>query len=278
MTPAARDALAVRPTAWLLGLLLCACVLATQAQAAEVAIIIDDLGYEHLPSKRAVDLPGPVTLAFLPHTPYADELAKRALREGKQIMLHLPMQSVSPHALGPGGLTLNMSRTDFARTLRSDLASLPPVAGVNNHMGSLLTQHPGDMDWLMKDIATIGGLYFVDSRTTPDTVAFKEARRIGVPATSRNIFLDAVPDDAKFVRKQLRELIRLAREKGTAVAIGHPYPATLDILTTAIPRLREQGIRLVPVSQIIAAQSRSPLWRAYSSPSPKAVKNSKPLP
>ncbi len=268
----------MRPAAWLLGILLCACALGARAQAAEVAIIIDDLGYEHLPSKRAVDLPGPVTLAFLPHTPYADRLAKRALREGKQIMLHLPMQSDAPHALGPGGLTLTMSREDFARTLRDDLASLPPVSGVNNHMGSLLTQHPGDMDWVMRDIAKIGGLYFVDSRTTPNSVALEEARRIGVPATKRNIFLDAIPNDADFVHKQLRELIRIARKDGTAVAIGHPYPTTLDILTTAIPRLREEGIRLVPVSQIIAAQGRSPLWRAYSSPSPKAVKNSKPLP
>ncbi|MEJ2633032.1 MAG: divergent polysaccharide deacetylase family protein [Acidihalobacter sp.] len=266
----------MRPSIWLLGLLICACALS--AQAAEVAIIIDDLGYEHLPSKRAVDLPGPVTLAFLPHTPYADVLAKRALREGKQIMLHLPMQSVAPHALGPGGLTLAMGRADFARTLRDDLASLPHVSGINNHMGSLLTQHPGDMDWLMKDIAGIGGLYFVDSRTTPNSVALDEARRMGVPATSRNIFLDAIPDDADFVRKQLRELIHIARRDGTAVAIGHPYPTTLDVLATAIPRLREEGIRLVPVSRIIAAQSRSPQWRAYSSPSPKAVKNSKPSP
>lgn len=263
---------------WLLGLLLCSCALAAQAQRAKVAIIIDDLGYEQGPGQQAVDLPGQVTLAILPKTPFADQLARRARREGKQILLHLPMQSVVPHPLGPGGLTLPMTRKDFARTLRSDLSSLPPVAGINNHMGSLLTQHPGDMSWLMHDIARIGGLFFVDSMTTPRSVAFQEARQAGVPATRRDVFLDAIPDDRKFVRHQLRELIRIARRDGTAVAIGHPYPATLHILAAAIPRLRAQGIRLVPVSRIIAAQSRRPSWRAYSSPSPKTVKNSKPLP
>lgn len=267
-----------RPSAWLLALLLGVYAMGIQARAATIAIIIDDLGYAQRPSKRAVDLPGAVTLAFLPHTPYAYQLAERARREGKETMLHLPMQSIAPHALGPGGLTLAMARADFARTLRDDLSSLPPVAGINNHMGSLLTQHPGDMDWLMRDIASIGGLYFVDSRTTASSVALVEARRMGIPATSRNIFLDATPNDAAFVRRQLAELIRQARRRGTAVAIGHPYRATLKVLKAQIPRLGEQGIRLVPVSQIILAQARSRLWHASSSPLPKVVKNSKPLP
>lgn len=253
-------------------------LLAHQTHAAEVAIIIDDLGYEHLPSRRAVDLPGAVTLAFLPHAPYSDTLARRALREGKQIMLHLPMQSVGVHRLGPGGLTLSMGRADIARTLRSDLASLPHVSGINNHMGSLLTQHPGDMDWLMQDIAKIGGLYFVDSRTTPNSVALEEARRADVPATRRNIFLDETPDDAAYVRAQLRELVRIATRQGSALAIGHPYPATLDVLAKEIPLLKSQHVTLVSVSQLIAAQTRGPSWQTSSSPSLTAVKNSKPLP
>ncbi len=248
---------------------------AVQTRAADIAIIIDDLGYEKAGGDRAVSLPGAVTLAFLPQTPYGRAQALEARERGKEIMLHLPMQAMNGQRLGPGGLTLAMSRADFAETLRADLASLPPVAGINNHMGSLLTQHPGDMAWLMHDIARIGGLYFIDSRTSARSVALAEARRAGLPSARRNVFLDATPNNATFVRAQLKRLIHQAERHGTAIAIGHPYATTLKVLETIIPRLKTRGIRLISASGIIARQERNPTWPKYSSPSQKAARNSK---
>lgn len=253
-------------------------LIAVQTRAADIAIIIDDLGYEKTNGDRAVSLPGAVTLAFLPQTPYGRTQALEAREQGKEIMLHLPMQALNGQRLGPGGLTLGMSQADFAETLRADLASLPPVAGINNHMGSLLTQHPGDMAWLMRDIARIGGLYFIDSRTSARSVALAEARRAGLPAARRNVFLDATPHNAAFVRKQIKRLIQEARRHGTAIAIGHPYATTLSVLAELIPRLKTQGIRLISAGELIAQQERKSTWQKYSSPSPKAAKNSKPSP
>ncbi|OBS09402.1 divergent polysaccharide deacetylase family protein [Acidihalobacter prosperus] len=234
----------------LLALLLTAAALLGEARAAEIAIIIDDVGYDRPLGLQAAELPGPVTLAFLPDTPYAASLARRAYRAGKQIMLHLPMQSLEPHPLGPGGLTLHMTRSEIRATLLADLASLPHVAGINNHMGSLLTQNAGDMAWLMQDIRQIGGLFFIDSLTTPQSAALEEARRAGIPSAARDIFLDDVREPA-YIDRQLDKAIAIARARGSAIAIGHPYAATLEVLRRRLPQLAAEGVHLVTAGQLI---------------------------
>jgi polysaccharide deacetylase 2 family uncharacterized protein YibQ len=119
---------------------------------------------------------------------------------------------------------------------------------VNSHRGSLLTRHPGHMGWLMEEILRAGGLYFVDSYTTHRSVALQVASERGVPAIKRDVFLDSDPDN---VAREFERLKTLARERGLAVAIGHPYPATLDFLERAIPGLVEEGIQLVPLRELI---------------------------
>lgn len=224
------------------------------AAAADLAIIIDDVGYDQPLGEQAATLPGTVTLAFLPDTPYAVPLARLAYRNGKQIMLHLPMQSLEPHALGPGGLTMDMTQSEIRRTFLADLAAIPHVAGVNNHMGSLLTQNAGDMAWLMQDIRSVGGLFFVDSLTTPRSAALEEARRAGIPSAARDVFLDDVREPA-YIEKQLDQAIAIARERGSAIAIGHPYPSTMAVLRARLPDLAAAGIRLVKVSTLIRHRS-----------------------
>lgn len=219
-----------------------------------VAIIIDDLGNSLALDKQAVTLPGPVACAFLPDTPYAARLARAAHQAGKEVLLHLPLEALGHEKLGPGGLTLPMTRYEFVSTVRADLAAIPDVDGVNNHMGSLLTQHPGDMAWLMETLKQAPTpLFFVDSRTTPRTVAYRIAREHGVPATSRDVFLDDVQTKAA-INRQLKELIALAKRHGTAVAIGHPYAVTLRVLERQLPKLVRQGVQLVSVRQVIARQ------------------------
>ncbi|MCU7842286.1 MAG: divergent polysaccharide deacetylase family protein [Candidatus Thiodiazotropha sp. (ex Monitilora ramsayi)] len=239
-----------------------------------IALIIDDLGNQEVQGKKALALPGAITYAFLPQTPFAWQLASDAHRLNKEVMLHLPMESDLGNALGAGALTLEMSQAEFLQTLKRNLASIPFVAGVNNHMGSLLTRDPTAMRWLMNGLRE-AGLFFIDSRTTDATVAERVARNQFVATARRHVFLDNVQErDA--VRAQLTALIDMAREQGSAIGIGHPYPETLAILTEELPKLEAAGIELVPASSLV--NQGSELWHASSSPSHKAAKNSKPLP
>lgn len=219
-----------------------------------VAIIIDDIGNNLPLDERAVALPGPIACAFLPGTPYAARLARIAHRAGKEVLLHLPLEAIGHETLGPGGLTLHMGESEFMRTVQADLAAIPDVDGVNNHMGSLMTQHPGDMAWLMAALKQNGGLFFVDSRTTPRTVAYNVAREYGVPATWRDVFLDDV-QTKQAILAQLHRLIRIAKRRGSAVAIGHPYPATLAVLENHLSALAAAGVHLVAVRTVIARQA-----------------------
>jgi polysaccharide deacetylase 2 family uncharacterized protein YibQ len=217
--------------------------------APRIAIIIDDLGYEAAAGQRAVELPGPVACAILPGTPAAARLAQSARERGKEVLLHLPLQSVDHDgAVEPGSITLDTTREAFAATFTAAIESVPFAVGVNSHRGSLLTRHPGHMGWLMEEILRAGGLYFVDSYTTHRSVALQVASERGVPAIKRDVFLDSDPDN---VAREFERLKTLARERGLAVAIGHPYPATLDFLERAIPGLVEEGIQLVPLRELI---------------------------
>ncbi len=241
-----------------------------------VAIIIDDLGNRYNQDLRAIKLPGQVTYAFLPYTPHASELAQLAHDSNKEIMLHAPMQDMEGRPLGPGALTLDMTEHEFKQSLRNSIASIPYVRGINNHMGSLLTRHPGHMGWLMELLAEDGqSLYFVDSRTTHHTVAQQIAEEKGIPHLRRHVFLDTIAHDPAYVRAQFRALLRQAKTEGSAVAIGHPYPATLDVLQNELQQLKYKNIRLVSVSELLL-QQRRPTWHASSSHSHRVVKNSKP--
>jgi polysaccharide deacetylase 2 family uncharacterized protein YibQ len=164
---------------------------APQVYSAKLAsIIIDDLGnnYEH--GQTLVDFPAPLTLAFLPQTDFAKELASLAHENQKEVMLHLPLQSVEHHKHSPGTLDLHMSRREFVQQLKTNIVSIPHVRGINNHMGSLLTRHPGHMSWLMEEIAKLDDLYFVDSLTSNKSVAAHFATEHHIPNLIRDIFLD----------------------------------------------------------------------------------------
>lgn len=262
---------------WLVLLMLCfgvtLPVAAEEPATAVISIIIDDLGYRYRDSLRAVHLPGPVTLSFLPHTPYTVPLAKQGWILNKEIMVHLPMQAINGNRLGPGGLTLDMDQQQFNLTLKQSVAAVPRATGINNHMGSLLTRNPTAMQWLMSGLSQQNALYFVDSRTTEQSQALIQAREHGIQHTGRDIFLDHNPDKQAIVA-QFTKLIRHAKRHGSALAIGHPRQNTLDVLEAGLPLLAEHGIKLVPVSELIRYRSqRSLAWQTSSSPLPRAAKN-----
>lgn len=245
---------------WILicGLFFGAAVLADgpDTELPRIAIIIDDLGYQLDAGRRSIDLPGPVACAILPETPQATHLAEAAYANGKEVLLHLPLQAVSGEgATEPGGILLDMSRNQLAATFAADLESVPHAIGVNSHRGSLLTRHPGHMAWLMQEIRSHDGLFFVDSYTTHLSVALRLARETGVPATRRDVFLD--PDQQPgTVEREFARLKDLARTNGVAVGIGHPHPATLELLEREIPRLSDDGIELVKISELVPPPQR----------------------
>ncbi|MCK5665343.1 MAG: divergent polysaccharide deacetylase family protein [Thiotrichaceae bacterium] len=241
-----------------------------------IAIIIDDLGYKVKQDKRAINLPGDVTFSFLPHTPYVQEMAEIVHAQGREIMLHLPMQPTEPFFLGPGALTNEMTENEFKASISESIMSIPHVKGVNNHMGSLLSSQQQSMNWLMDEL-TKTDLFFVDSRTSVNTVAEKTASFYDIDNTRRNVFLDHELN-RQAIEFQFERLINLAKKTGYAVAIGHPFSITLDVLEDKIPELERAGIQLIKVSDLIYQQSQRKVstWQVSLSPSQPAVKNSKP--
>lgn len=222
---------------------------------ARLAIVIDDLGYLWRNGLRAIALPGPLTVAVLPHTPHAATLAARAHAAGRTVLLHLPMEPSSTSDPGPGALRSTMSRTEFERTLARNLDAVPFISGVNNHMGSRLTAEQEPMDWLMSALQPTG-LFFLDSRTTPDSLAAARADAHAVPWRKRDVFLDTLVDEA-FVERQLKIAAALAHRRGHAILIGHPHDITLRVLERHLRSdwLQTRNLELVALDQLTAPQS-----------------------
>jgi polysaccharide deacetylase 2 family uncharacterized protein YibQ len=213
-----------------------------------LAIVIDDLGSDRAQADALFRLSYPLTLSVLPYLSSSGEIAEEAHRRGYQVMLHLPMASTAGEKDEPVELHPGMDANMVEKTFASMLDTVPYAAGVNNHEGSLGTSDPSLMRELMP-LLHEHKLFFIDSRTTAATVAETAAHTAGVPAASRNVFLD---DDqsAAAVRKQFALAIRDAREKGSALAIGHPHPETLQVLTEMLPEARRQGVTLVFASDL----------------------------
>jgi polysaccharide deacetylase 2 family uncharacterized protein YibQ len=241
--------------------------------APAISIIIDDLGNSALEGQRAVELPGPVACSFLPLAPHTPRLARLAWEQDKEVMVHLPMQSESQARVGPAGLTLDMSQDEFFQTLDMALAAVPHISGVNNHMGSLLTRQQRQMSWLMQVLQRRGDLFFVDSRTTPATVALRVAQQNYIPSLRRDVFLDDDPD-ALAVAEAFDRLIAQARETGHAVAIGHPYGPTLELLEKRLAALQSEGVVLIPLSEMIERREPS-TWAGSLSHLPRVSRSSK---
>lgn len=229
---------------------------APPAPRPRLALVLDDLGWSERSAARVVALPGPVTIAVLPETPLGAEVAERGHAAGHEIILHQPMTPTLPMDPGPRSLSPDMDGGALRRTVLANLDALPHHVGLSNHMGSLLTSLPDSMDAVMEAIAP-RGVYFLDSRTTPDSVAARRARAYAIPTVARDVFLDVVIDHRR-IAAALERAVRLAEERGHAVAIGHPHPATLDVLEARLPLLRKR-IRLVPVSELVTPAA-APRW------------------
>ena len=230
--------------------------------SAKLMLIMDDIGYNRRLGERVVSLPGPINCAFLPHTPFAKRLAEHAHRNGHTVMLHAPMANENGARLGPGALLQTMSPQQLQASLQQSLDSIPYVTGVNNHMGSLLTQNASAMQPLL-ELVQQQGLFFVDSITSPNSVALRTAKALQLPALGRDVFLDhsQQPED---IAHQFERAIQHAKAHGAAVLIGHPYPNSLDFLEQTLPTLHEQGVELTAVDDFLKQQLH--FWAEQSKP------------
>ncbi len=219
-------------------------------QKPRVAIIIDDLGYDMRIARDFLACDIPITFSILPHSPFSEKVAYAAHNNGIDVMLHLPMEpkeypSVSP---GPGVLLTAMSPDELLRQLEINMAAVPYVKGVNNHMGSRLTTVSTQL-YQIFSILKKHDCFFVDSRTTGGSLCRPSARLLQVPFAERDVFLDNTLTPA-YIGHQLDLLVDVARRKGQAIGIGHPHAVTYQVLAKKIPDM-SQSVEFVPVAQLV---------------------------
>ena len=217
---------------------------------AMLAIILDDLGNDRRAADEIFELPYPLTISVLPNHEHSQEIAQEAERRGYQVMLHLPMQAVAAEKPEAQELRPGMPAGEVTKLVNQFLQDTPGAVGVNNHQGSEATSNRDLMRELMP-VLRDHHLFYIDSRTTAATVAYETAQSSRVPSAFRNVpFLDDVTEVGA-VRKQLELALRGARDKGEAVAIGHPHPATLQALREVLPSAQSEGVRLAFASELV---------------------------
>lgn len=220
----------------------------------KIVILIDDLGYNRKGMEAALDLPAQVALAILPSTPFALKTAEVSQQQKRITLLHAPMENQRELKLGPGGLYANMTEQELKTSLIKDIDSLPGIVGVNNHMGSLLTTKQTSMNWVMETLKE-RSLFFIDSLTSPKSVAHKTAQDYGLRTVSRDVFLDNIRNE-KAIDKQFNRLLKTARSQGVALAIGHPYPETMAYLHKRLQQIEGDGVQLAPLTDILMVPSK----------------------
>lgn len=216
-----------------------------------VAIVIDDLGWDLHAAQALLDLDIPLSFAILPQTPHQLYIAREAQRRGRDILLHLPMEPHGYPHVDPGqhALLSHMNAHELVAHIEAAMQVLPAAIGVNNHMGSRLTENYEAMRVLMRQLKQ-HNLFFLDSRTSLSSLAYRAAREIGIRAGQRHVFLDNDVGPGK-ITQQLYHLASLADTYGSAIGIGHPYPETLQALQQTLPALRRSGVEIVPVSHLV---------------------------
>lgn len=218
-----------------------------------IAVVIDGLGVDHAATARVIALPPAVTLSFVAYASDLSDQTASARQAGHELLLHVPMEPISAvAAIGSYGLGRNMPRDELVRRLRWDLARFDAYVGVDNHMGTEFAQDTPAMRVVMDELKRRGLLY-LDARAVPTAPVAVAARDFGVPYVARDIFLDG-EQAAISVDARLAQLVELARERGSAIAIGHAHDATLAALQRWLPTLSRQGVVLVPLTAVVKAR------------------------
>lgn len=220
-------------------------------KTAFIAIVIDDLGQDLNSAQEVLALPGRITVAIMPGLPHSRKVAELARQNKREVLLHLPMEYRGKNGKpAPGMLRSSMTPMELLNAIGEDMDSVPGAIGVNNHEGSSLTENREAMKFLMAELKA-RDLVFLDSLTSAKSVAYATAKEFGMKAAKRDVFLDNESENAEYIRNQLNELTRIAKEKGHAIGIGHPHPATISELRKWLANAEKQGITVVPVSKLM---------------------------
>lgn len=214
-----------------------------------IALVVDDLGRSVADVEKLAKLGIPITFSVLPFEVRTPEVVAELRRRGLEYLCHLPMEAKGGANPGPGALLSSMGAAELRATVERAFDAVPGAAGVNNHMGSAVMSDASALGVIL-DRVRARDLYFLDSRTSVDTLGYSLARRRGIPAAERQVFLDARPDQA-FVRGQWQELLATARLRGAALAIAHPHDDTLAVLSQEVPAARRAGFRFVTASELL---------------------------
>ncbi|WP_339726332.1 divergent polysaccharide deacetylase family protein [uncultured Paraglaciecola sp.] len=233
-------------------LICCLLSISFSASASQIALIIDDMGNTKQDA-QAFTLPANVTFAILPNKPLSKTFSNRAAAQQREVILHMPMESLAGNNQEKNVLLSTMAPNQIVQTLKTALSTVPHAVGVNNHMGSRLTQLTLPMSVTMEFLSE-RGLFFVDSRTTRYSKAEIIAKKNGVLSTKRNVFIDHTPS-LEQIDKQFNRLLSLSKKFGYAVGIAHPYPQTLEYLKTHLVTLQQHGITLVKMSDVVSSSA-----------------------
>ena len=238
-------------------LVFCQTPLTTEQEASAedsylVAIVIDDLGENYRRFEELSSINVPFTYSILPFQTHSIRIANEVDKRNGEVILHLPLEpwNSSQHAMNDGTLLTGMSQDQLHAQLQRNINAVPHLSGVSNHMGSKFTEHQEKMETVLQAIKE-KGLFFLDSRTSDKTVGYALAKEMRIKTAKRNLFIDNDHNQLS-AEKQLQKIPRLAKKNGGhLIAIGHPYPSTITALKKCVPLLQEQGITVVPLSQLV---------------------------
>jgi len=246
--------------------LLCGLLLSCAAQAAKLAIVIDDFGYRPTEENKVLQMPRAISIAVLPDAPYARQMATKAHNGGREVLIHLPMAPLSKQPLEKNTLTPEMSSAEIERIIRSAVNNVPYAVGLNNHMGSKMTSSLPGMQKVMQ-VLNQYNLYFLDSMTIGNSQSLQAAQGTHVRVLKRRVFLDD-SQDINSIRQQFSRAVKLAQRDGYAIAIGHPHPNTVRVLQQMLPSL-PADITLVTPGQLL----NEPLRNGNTSPTNTPPRN-----
>lgn len=216
----------------------------------KVAFIIDDLGYETGVAKKIMELEFPVALSILPFLRYSEFIAEEGKKNNQEIMLHLPMESNNSSTNpGPGAIKFYMSEEEIRQAVRDCILDFPYAIGANNHMGSKITEDRKIMEIILEEIKEYN-LFFIDSITTKNSIAYEVAQEMKIKSAARSVFLDN-ENDMEYIKGQMLEVQETALKEGVVIAIGHSRINTFYVLKRMVPELIKAGIEIVPVSELV---------------------------
>lgn len=216
-----------------------------------VAIVIDDMGSSMEEARQLLAINIPLTFSVIPGLAKSRSVAETVHARGRQVMLHIPMEpkGYPQQRLEKNGLLLSESDADIERQMADYFQAVPYAVGANNHMGSSFTENREKMGVVL-GVLRGKGLFFIDSKTSPASVGYSVAKKMGMRAGSRQVFLDNT-QDVGAITAQLEQVAAVARKHGSAIAICHPHRATIQALAAAMPRMQREGIQFVAASELV---------------------------